>query len=109
MKDGKGRRDLYHQQGLSYSWITQQEEEEASIVTGYRIRITESEGTPMCMLLPSTNPWGPQDCTRKDCVTCNQNDEKRIDCKKRNILYESECVLCREVKKAGEGKEGQNM
>ena len=63
----------------------------------------------MGMLLPSTNPWGPQDCTRRDCVTCNQNDEKKIDCRKRNILYESECVLCREVKKAGEGKEGQNM
>jgi hypothetical protein len=63
----------------------------------------------MGMLLPSTNPWGPQDCTRKDCVTCNNNDEKRIDCRKRNILYESECVICKEVKKAGEVKDGENM
>ena len=71
----------------------QKAEEEAGEVTGYRIRIIESAGTPMGMLLPSTNTWGPQDCTRKDCVTCNQNDEKNIDCRKRNILYESECVL----------------
>ena len=87
----------------------QKTEEEAGIVTGYRIRITESVGTPLGMLLPSTNPWGLQDCTRSDCVTCNQGDEKRIDCRRRNILYESECVLCREIKKAGEGKDGQDM
>ena len=47
----------------------QKAEEDAGEVTGYRIRITESAGTPMGMLLPSTNPWGTQDCTRKDCVT----------------------------------------
>ena len=87
----------------------QKAEEEAGEVTGYRIRITESAGTPMGMLLPSTNPWGPQDCTRKDCVTCNQNDDKRIDCRKRNILYESECVLCQEVKKTEGGREGDSL
>jgi hypothetical protein len=32
---------------------------EAGNVTGYRIRITESAGTALSVLLPSTNPWGP--------------------------------------------------
>ena len=59
------------------------------------------------MLLPSTNPWGPQDCTRLDCVTCNQGD--KIDCRKRNILYESECQLCKEAKQDGKGKDDQSL
>ena len=77
----------------------QEAEEEAGDTTGYRVRITESAGSPLSMLLPSTNPWGPQDCLRKECVTCAQDDNKRIDCKKRNILYESECVICGEERK----------
>ena len=81
----------------------QEAEVEAGNVTGYRIRITESAGTALSMLLPSTNPWGPQDCSRLDCVTCNQGDERRIDCRKRNILYESECQLCAETKKDRKG------
>ena len=38
------------------------------------MRITEAAGTPLSMLLPSTNPWGPQDC-----ITCNQGDEQKLD------------------------------
>ena len=79
----------------------QEAEKRAGLVTGYRVRITESAGTPLGLLLPSTNPWGPQDCNRMDCITCSQNDEKRIDCRKRNILYESECTICNKVKKDG--------
>ena len=71
------------------------------MVTGYRVRITEAAGTPLGLLLPSTNPWGPQDCNRLDCITCSQGDEKRIDCRKRNILYESECTICNVGKKDG--------
>ena len=47
----------------------QKAEEEAGLVSGYRVRITESAGTALSMLLPSTNPWGPKDCERLDCVT----------------------------------------
>ena len=59
------------------------------------------------MLLPCTNPWGPTDCGRADCVPCGQEGEQRINCKKRNILYESECLVCKEEKKAG--KENDQM
>ena len=82
-------------------------EEEAGRVTGYRIRVTESAGTPLSLVLPSTNPWGPQDCGRDDCVLCQQPNEKRINCRKRNILYESECLLCKEDKKVV--KAGKDM
>ena len=61
-------------------------EEEAGELSGYRIRITESAGTALSMLLPSTNPWGTQHCMRLDCVTCHQGDEKLIDCSKKEHL-----------------------
>ena len=72
----------------------QEAEAEAGKMSGYRVRIAEAAGTPLSILLPSTNPWGPSDCERLDCVTCKQEDENRINCRQRNILYESECTLC---------------
>ena len=69
----------------------QEAEKRAGLVTGYRVRITESAGTPLGLLLPSTNPWGPQDCNRMDCITCSQNDEKIagnvISCMKATVHY----------------------
>ena len=61
--------------------------------TKYRVRIAESAGDALGVLLPSTNPWGPMDCGRKDCVPCGQEDERRLDCRRRNILYENVCQL----------------
>ena len=76
----------------------QESEDATGNMSGYRVRVAEAAGTPLSILLPSTNPWGPMDCQRQDCVTCHQGDEQRIDCRKRNILYESECVICAESK-----------
>jgi hypothetical protein len=72
----------------------QQVEDRLADVTGYRIRISETSGTQLCRLLPSTNPWGQRDCERQDCYTCGQGGEDAIDCKVRNVLYESACVVC---------------
>ena len=69
-------------------------EEELGEATNLRVRMAESAGTPLGILLTRSNPWGPGDCGREDCVTCGQSDEKRIDCKKRNVLYESKCNMC---------------
>ena len=70
------------------------EEKRLAGSTSYRVRIVESAGMPLSRLLPSTNPWGAGDCGRLDCVTCNQGDEKIQDCKKRSILYQSQCQIC---------------
>ena len=43
-------------------------EEKLGEDTKYRVRIAESAGDALGVLLPSTNPWGPMDCGRKDCV-----------------------------------------
>ena len=72
----------------------QEAESDLGNATGYRVRIVESAGSPLGMLLPSTNPWGPANCERQDCVPCAQGDETRLDCRKRNLLYENRCELC---------------
>ena len=64
-------------------------------ITAYRVRIAESAGMALSRLLPSTNPRGPGDCGRQDCVICNQQDDKQQDCRRRNILYENQCQTCK--------------
>ena len=76
-------------------------EDELGEATGYRIRIAESAGSALGILLPSTNPWGANDCERADCVICKQGDKKRIDCKRRNILYENKCEICNKDQQDG--------
>ena len=74
----------------------QAEEVKLGKMTGYRVKIAESAGMPLARLLPSTNPWGNQDCGRADCTVCSQGDEKQQNCKVRNILYENICTVCKE-------------
>ena len=71
-------------------------------VTAYRVRMTEQAGMSLARMLPSTNPWGPGDCGRMDCGICSQQDEKQQDCRKRNILYENHCQVCKLDLKDGE-------
>ena len=51
-------------------------EDELGEATGYRIRIAESAGSALGILLPSTNPWGANDCERADCVICKEEGRK---------------------------------
>ena len=71
----------------------QDAEEDLGKATGYKVRIVESAGSPLGMLLPSTNPWGPPNCERLDCVPCGRGDDKRMDCRKRNLLYKNRCEV----------------
>jgi hypothetical protein len=82
--------------GLSAKRL-QEEEKRPGGMTSYRIRIAESAGMALSRLLPSTNSWGPVDCGRLDCVPCSQQDESQQDCRRRNILYENQCQLCKVV------------
>ena len=77
--------------------LLQEVEDRLARTTGYRIRMVELSGSKLCHLLPSTNPWSGQDCGREKCVTCGQGGERLVECKRRNILYESECTVCNPV------------
>ena len=72
----------------------QEAEDSLAVLTGYGIKVTESCGTKLCRVLPNTNPWSGVDCSRSDCYSCRQGDEKIQNCKQRNILYESYCTIC---------------
>ena len=72
----------------------QQVEDRLADVTGYRIRISETSGTQLCRLLPSTNPWGQRDYECQGCYTCSQGEEDIMNCRVRNVLYKSACVVC---------------
>ena len=73
----------------------QEVEKRLAGTTSFRVRVTEMAGMALSRLLPSTNPWGQSDCGRVDCVICSQDDENKQDCKRRNVLYESSCTVCR--------------
>ena len=74
-------------------WL-QKAEDRLARVTGYRVRITETSGSQLRRVL------------RPECYTCNQGGEKLENCKTRNILNESSCVLCNpeETAKSRKGK-----
>ena len=84
----------------------QEVEDRLAEMTGYRVRITEMSGSQLCRMLPSTNPWGNQDCQRGDCFTCSQSGENQEDCQGRNLLYETMCELCNKEVVEGQQKPG---
>ena len=57
----------------------QEAETELGDATGYGVKIAESAGSPLGMLLPSTNPLEPPNCAWQDCVPCGQGDDNRLD------------------------------
>ena len=62
-------------------------------MTGYNIRVAETAGWVLAILLPSTNPWGAGDCGRHDCPVCEQGDENRQHGKQQNILCEIKYMI----------------
>ena len=65
----------------------------------------------MLQLLHTNDPFAGAPCGRDTCIPCNNGDkEKRENCNKRGIVYETFCLVCREeakVKKA-RGEEANN-
>ena len=78
----------------------QEAEDRISKFCKYRIRMVETSGTQLCRLLPNTNPWSGMDCGRSSRFTCQQGDENLLDCKRRNLVYESTCTVCEEREEA---------
>ena len=76
--------------------LLQEAEDDLAEMTGFRIRITETSGAKLCHVLPNTNPWSGAMCGRQRCYPCGQGTEVIEDCKRRNIVYESSCSLCKE-------------
>ena len=69
---------------------------------GFRFRVMESAGTTLADLLSNKNLWQGEACGRKHCHPCQQKSEKREDCSKENVLYESRCTQCNGMEKGKE-------
>ena len=77
--------------------------EEISVI---RVKIVERIGEKIVDILHKSNPWEAVHCMRDDCVFCNSNNEKLIGkCKKRNIVYETECLICKGELRDADGVE----
>ena len=64
-------------------------------ISSIRVKLVERTGEKLVDIIHKSNPWEGVHCQRDDCIFCNNSNEKLIGkCKKRNIVYETECMLC---------------
>ena len=78
--------------------MLRQAEKQMANMLGDTIKIVEKSGVTLRRVLHKSNPWAGVNCGRENCLPCRSGDEK--DCTRRNILYETACLQCKE-----EGKE----
>ena len=76
-------------------------------MTGFKTKIVEGVGSKLKNLLSNSNPWKGSPCGRI-CIPCGQPGEKKQDCRKRNIIYESKCIDCNPEKEKYQ-KDGKEL
>ena len=64
-----------------------------------KLKIVKRTGTKLEDLLHKSNPWSDKDCGREDCLLCESatEEEKKGQCMKRNVVYETYCIECQEI------------
>ena len=74
----------------------QRSEDRNGEITNRRVKMVEMAGTSLGQTFSNRNPWAGAGCSREDCHSCNQGgkQDKKEDCFRRNILYESRCGVC---------------
>ena len=60
-----------------------------------KIKIVKRSGMKLVDLLHNSNVWGHKDCMREECWNCSESNEgsKKGACYKKNIVYETYCIL----------------
>ena len=72
-----------------------------------RVRVVEKTGKKLVDIIHKSNPWEAVDCNREDCMFCKGGNEKLVGkCKKRNVVYETECLICKEEEGGEQEKRG---
>ena len=69
-------------------------EKQLSLITGFRVKIVERNGTAVKQLLQN-DPWAEARCERPDCYPCGTGDNH--SCFTRNILYSHQCTACKKL------------
>ena len=63
-------------------------------IVGFNAKIIEKTGQKMRNTLSNSDPWKGMECGRHECLTCSQEEEQKLDCRKRSLIYENICELC---------------
>ena len=72
----------------------QEKEPMLSRISGYKVRLVESSGTPLARLFSLDLSDGI--CHRINCVVCKSHNSKGSSkCRKNNVVYESYCKSCK--------------
>ena len=63
-----------------------EEEERISMLTDFKVNFQEEGGTPLWLMFPTSLVEG-LGCDRGQCRTCQQDDEKKVDCFASSVVY----------------------
>ena len=63
-------------------------------IVGFNAKVVEKAGQKLRNTLSNNNPWKGQECGRSECITCSQDEEQKLDCRKRSVIYENICSIC---------------
>ena len=87
-------------QGSGLAKKLQEAEHRLSAITKEKVRVTERGGKSMLQLLHTNDPFAGAPCGRPTCIPCTNSDkEKKENCNKRGIIYETFCGPCQEAAK----------
>ena len=67
-----------------------------SEITEDKLRFVERSGNKLRSLLHRADPWDGQKCDNTKCLICTNPNNKTFKCSKRNIVYKSVCLTCKE-------------
>ena len=65
-----------------------------ALISCTNANVVERAGQKLRNTISNSNPWKGSSSGRGDCVTCEQEDVMKIECRKRNVIYENICNLC---------------
>ena len=76
----------------------------------FKIKLVERAGNKVVDVLHKSDAWSMMDCEREDCLICKTETSRKGTCRRRNILYETFCITCKDENKEGEEVilEGEN-
>ena len=61
----------------------------------WKYKIVEKLGVSIRAKVTKSNPWSLEMCENEGCKPCTLAG-KPVECRKRNIVYETKCVKCEE-------------
>jgi hypothetical protein len=77
-------------------------------ITGFGVKFQEAGGTHLVNMF-NTDLGKCLHCTRSPCPPCNTNPEKRDNCRAKNLVYESVCMLCNPTIRKEAAKMGEEV